>query len=67
MEARSFGKTRSIKDILQDRNIILRGADALSQKGFTQVPNYVLKPTRISPGAKLTYTMLLSYVWENEF
>ena len=67
MEARSFGKTRSIKDILQDRNIILRGADALSQKGFTQVPNYVLKSTRISPGAKLTYTMLLSYAWENEF
>ncbi len=52
---------------IADRNIVLRGADALSQSGFTQVPNAVLKSPKLSPGAKLTYAMLLSYAWENEF
>ncbi len=53
--------------LLKDRNIVLRGADALSQNGFTQVPNCMLKTTKLSPGAKLTYAMLLSYAWENEY
>jgi len=50
-----------------ERNIILKGADALSAKGFTQVPNHILKNHKISPGAKLTYTMLLSYAWQNDY
>ena len=54
-------------DLLQEKNIKLVGADALSTNGFTQVPNYVLKSPRISPGAKLTYAMLLSYAWGNDY
>ena len=50
-----------------EKNIILRGADVLSQRGFTQVPNYVLESERISPGAKLTYALLLKYAWHNDF
>ena len=57
----------SMGALLKDRNIVLRGADALSQSGFTQVPNCMLKTTKLSPGAKLTYAMLLSYAWENEY
>lgn len=57
----------SMEALVKERNIILRGADALSQTGFTQVPNYVLKSEKLSPGAKLTYTMLLSYAWQNEY
>jgi DNA-binding MarR family transcriptional regulator len=53
--------------LLKQRNIVLRGADALSQKGFTQVPNALLRHKSISPGAKLVYTMLLSYAWQNDF
>ncbi len=53
--------------LVKERNIVLRGADALSQSGFTQVPNGLLKSDKVSPGAKLTYAMLLSYAWENEF
>lgn len=53
--------------LLKQRNIVLRGADALSQKGFTQVPNALLRHKAISPGAKLVYTMLLSYAWQNDF
>jgi response regulator of citrate/malate metabolism len=52
---------------LVERNIKLVGADALSQRGFTQVPNAILRHKQISPGAKLAYTMLLSYAWHNDF
>jgi len=31
------------------------------RRGFTQIPNYVLCDRRLSFGARLTYTMLLSY------
>jgi len=48
--------------ILEERkNIILRGADKLTLKGYTQVPNHVLESAKISPGAKLSYAMLLKY------
>ena len=65
MERRE-GKLTSIGEIL-DRNIILKGADVLSAKGFTQVPNHVLVSGKLSPGAKLTYAMLLKYAWQNDF
>lgn len=58
---------RQIGELMADRNILLKGGDALSQSGFTQVPNHVLRSERISPGAKLAYTMLLSYAWQNDF
>jgi len=58
--------TRHIGEMLVP-NIKLVGADALSVRGFTQVPNAVLKHSDISPGAKLAYTMLLSYAWHNDF
>lgn len=58
---------RKLGDLVQERNIKLVGADVLSTNGFTQVPNYMLKSDKISPGAKLTYAMLLSYAWQNEY
>jgi biotin operon repressor len=60
------GKMSSMKDLL-DRNIILRGADILTAKGFTQVPNHVLESEKLSPGAKLTFAMLLKYAWQNDY
>ena len=65
MERRE-GTLTGIGEIL-DRNIILRGADVLTAKGFTQVPNHVLVSARLSPGAKLTYAMLLKYAWQNDY
>ena len=53
--------------LVLQRNISIVGADALSQHGFTQVPNVVLKSDELSPGAKLAYTMLLSYAWHNDY
>ena len=62
-----FNQSRHIGDILRERNIILKGADVLSEKGFTQVPNHVLVSSKLSPGAKLTYAMLLKYAWQNDY
>jgi len=56
-----------LKEILARKTIVLEGADALSRKGFTQVPNHVLEATNLSPGAKLAYAMLLKYAWQNDF
>lgn len=63
MEARSL---RRIGDIIKDRNIILKGADAATSRGFTQVPNFLLRSPRLSPGDKLSFAMLLSYAWHND-
>jgi hypothetical protein len=40
--------------------------DETLRQGFTQIPNAVLRLSDISPGAKLTYVMLLSYAWYND-
>lgn len=55
-----------LSDIIE-RNIILRGADVITARGFTQVPNHALECDKISPGAKLTFAMLLKYAWQNDF
>jgi DNA-binding MarR family transcriptional regulator len=61
------GFTKMDKLVEQRKNIILKGGDLLSQKGFTQVPNHVLESKKLSPGSKLTYAMLLKYAWQNDF
>ena len=37
-----FPPMRPIGAVLKDRNIILKGADAATARGFTQVPNFLL-------------------------
>ena len=58
---------RHIGDILKERNIILKGADAATAKGFTQLPNFILKSRKLNAGDKITFAMLLSYAWQNDF
>lgn len=65
MERRE-GKMVRMSDLIE-RNIILRGADVITARGFTQVPNHALENNKISPGAKLTFAMLLKYAWQNGF
>src|SRR5713226_278804 len=63
-----YAQMRSIGDILKrERNIILKGADAATAQGFTQVPNFILKSTKLSAGDKMTFAMLLSYAWQNDY
>jgi len=54
-------------NLARHQNIILKGFDPVSSQGFTQVPNFILRSKTLSVGAKLTYSMLLSYAWQNDF
>ena len=63
---RHRGNVQSVGEIIH-RNIVLKGGDALSTRGFTQVPNHILVSVKLSPGAKLAYAMLLKYAWEKDF
>ncbi|MBX3512060.1 MAG: helix-turn-helix domain-containing protein [Xanthobacteraceae bacterium] len=62
-----FSSGRSIGDLIRDKNIVLRGADAATAMGFTQLPNFLLKSKKLSSGDKVTFAMLLSYAWQNDF
>lgn len=35
-------------------------------KGFTLIPNYILRATGISRDAKMLYSILLSYAWQTD-
>jgi len=54
----------SIKETLERHPIIIEN-EAL-RHGFTQIPNYVLRDRSLSLGARLIYTMLLSYAWQEK-
>lgn len=60
---------KSVKEILKekygdsDKDVILDGADFISQKGYTLIPNYILYTDKIDSKAKLVYATLLSYAW----
>ncbi len=61
-----YAPARRLGDILKDKNIILKGADAATAMGFTQVPNFILTKSDLSVGAKLAYAMLLKYAWGDD-
>ena len=56
-----------IGELLRDKNIVLWGEDAASARGFTQVPNFLLRSNKLSAGDKMTFAMLLSYAWQNDY
>lgn len=63
-----YAEMRPIGDLLKrEHNIIIKNADAASTKGFTMVPNFLLKSSKLSAGDKMTFAMLLSYAWQNDF
>src|SRR5437870_5439651 len=62
-----YSEGRHIGELLKERNIILKGADAATRQGFTQVPNFLLKSKKLSAGDKMTFAMLLSYAWQNDY
>ena len=67
MNIKRNGKLRTIGDVIAEKNIILKGADAFTEKGFTQVPNAILRSGKLSMGAKMAYAALLSYAWHNDY
>ena len=60
-----YNESRHIGDILRERNIKLATNDPITRGGFTQVPNFILKDANISLGAKVAYSLLLSFYWHN--
>ena len=62
-----YADGRSIGDLIRERNIVLKGADPVTAKGFTMVPNFLLKSKKLSTGDKMAFAMLLSYAWQNDY
>lgn len=56
----------SITKLIEEKTIVLEGFDPFSSQGFTQIPNALLRDKKLSPSAKLCYSMLLSYAWQKE-
>ena len=54
-------KARELKE--RENTIRVIGADPMSKRGFTQVPNFILENDKLSTGAKLIYAMMLRYAW----
>lgn len=44
----------------------VRFVDPVMQKGFTQIPNDVLRDFSLSVPARLTYALLSSFAWQDE-
>jgi biotin operon repressor len=57
---------KPIGAILKERTIQLDTLDPVAKGGFSQVPNFILRNSDISLGAKVTYAMFLSYAWHND-
>ncbi len=49
-----------------ERNMKINSLDPVALHGFTQVPNFILRNSDISIGAKTIYSLLLSYAWHND-
>src|SRR5690348_17337648 len=60
-------KLADLRHFQQRQNIVLQGFDPVSAGGFTQVPNFLLKDPKVSANAKVVYSMLLSYAWNNAY
>jgi len=52
----------------QERTVVIQD-ESLRQfvGGFTSVPNRILRNNQISLGARMCYSMLLSYAWQEDF
>jgi predicted transcriptional regulator len=59
-------KLSNLSSFQARQNIVLQGYDPVSAGGFTQVPNILLKAPTLSTTAKVVYSMLLSYAWNND-
>ena len=53
-----------IGTILQKHTIVV--LNQALKHGFSQLPNFILRDKRLSFGARLTYSVLLSYAWQED-
>lgn len=63
---------KKLEDTLREKygnskeDIILDGADFISQQGFTPIPNYILRTDKLDAKSKLVYATILSYAHGNK-
>jgi hypothetical protein len=57
---------KTVGEILKEKNLQLDTDNRVLRGGFTQVPNFILKDSKLSVGAKVAYAMFLSYAWHND-
>jgi hypothetical protein len=57
---------KALGEILKEKNLQLDTLNPVLQGGFTQIPNFILKNSKLSVGAKVAYAMFLSYAWHND-
>jgi len=57
---------KTIGEIIKEKNLQLDTSNPILRGGFTQVPNFILRDSKLSVGAKVAYAMFLSYAWHNE-
>ncbi|MBV9824742.1 MAG: helix-turn-helix domain-containing protein [Alphaproteobacteria bacterium] len=60
-----FANGRSIGELMKEHNIELATLDPATRGGFTQIPNFILRDASLSLGAKVTYSLFLSFFWNN--
>ena len=60
-----YASGQSVGEIMRERNIELASYDPVLLGGFTQVPNVFLRDSKLSLGAKVAYSLLLSFFWHN--
>jgi hypothetical protein len=57
---------RTIGEVIREKNLQLDTDNPVARSGFTQVPNFILRDSTLSIGAKVAYAMFLSYAWHND-
>ena len=60
-----LARQKSVELKERENTIRVVGADPMSKRGFTQVPNFILENEKLSTGSKLTYAMMLRYAWSD--
>lgn len=62
-----LSKNQEKQTIAGERTVILQDEALKKLKGFVQIPRLVLKHSTLSFGARIAYSILLSYAWQDEF
>lgn len=51
----------------QEQTVVLKDETLKKLKGFVQIPRFILLTPKLSFGAKIIYSVLLSYAWQDNF
>src|SRR5947209_11573461 len=61
-----YADGRQIGELMREHNIELATVDPVARGGFTQVPNFILRDSTLSLGAKVAYSLFLHFAWNND-